>query len=91
MTIPSSAIEIGTVVALFGALLGCYLFVFNTRGEMHRQVRELQQCVDDRLSEVQKESARLSDSLSKDINNLALQLTNRLTAIETILKGRKEE
>lgn len=71
----TTVLDVGIVVVVLSAIIGCYAYVHRVAVAMGKDQKELEDCVRGALKEN-----------SEALNKLALAVTNRLTAIEAQLE-----
>ena len=75
MVVSSTIIELGVVLILFSAIIGCYVQVNTKSTETNGRVQKIEDCIEGKM-----------DMLAKEVSALRLDTGIRLTAIETILR-----
>lgn len=91
VNVPAGVLEAGFTVVVFGALIAFYLHLEKIKGDVGKQVQKASDEWSTKLEQHVKESDSQLERLAKAVNDFTVQVVQRLTAIETTLKERKEK
>ncbi len=100
MTIDPSFLELGTVIVLFGAIIGCYVWTEAKIAGMERQlkakvaelesqIRAMEEEMEGRIRCVENVSTQELKSFGQSLHAIAIQITDRLARLETAITDRR--
>jgi len=76
MIISAEIFSIAVLTVIFGAIIGCYAWTASAVISLRKEM----QCLE-------KMSAKEINGFSERISQISLQITNRLTRVETLIDG----
>ncbi|MFA5636823.1 MAG: hypothetical protein WC977_13080 [Anaerovoracaceae bacterium] len=96
MTIDPSFLELGVVIVLFGAIIGCYVWaeakvagmdkrLKATVTELEGRMRAMEQEMEERIRCVEKVSTEELKSFGANLHAIAIEITDRLARLETAI------
>lgn len=92
MSMSPEIFSISVVVVLFGAIIGCYVWTFSAISRVREDVERIRANVNKCLKDVEQDMQNLEREASQEIrgfsvnlSDIAQEITNRLTALETIM------
>jgi hypothetical protein len=89
INMPQGVLEAGFAITVFGVLIAFYLWVVKVKEDLCTKLENVQKDWAGRLDTHAKESDSQLEVLARSVNELTVQVVQRLTAIETTLKERR--
>lgn len=85
LTVPPEILSVSVILTLVGLIIGVYVWSSNFRSSIEERMTSFRNDVDGRIDQIKQGNSNEVAKLQQMVNDLKLELSNRLVAIETLL------